>query len=69
MDWLTQNWVFVVFLTVFVGMQLCGHGGPGGEGGGGGRGGGHGGHGGGGDDQGSAGKEPPRKDAPQGHQH
>ena len=70
MDWLTQNWIWVVFFVLFIGMHLFGHGGHGGGGGCGG-GGGHGGHGGegGGDDQGPAGKEQPGKDTPQGHQH
>lgn len=66
MDWLAQNWIWVVFFALFIGMHLFGHGGHGG-------GGGHGDHGGcgggGGDDQGPTDKEQPRKDAPQGHQH
>ncbi len=56
MDWLTQNWIWVVFFVLFIGMHLFGHGGHGG----------HGGCGGGGD------KQPPAgggKDKPQGHQH
>lgn len=57
MDWLAQNWIWVVFFVLFVGMHLFGHGG-------------HGGHGGGGDsDQRPAGGEQPGKDKPQGHQH
>ena len=59
MDWLAQNWVWVVVFAVFIGMHLFGHGGHGGRGGG--CGGGH--------DQGPAGGEQPGKDKPQGHQH
>ena len=55
MDWLAQNWVWVVVFAVVIGMHLFGHGGHGG------RGGGH--------DQGPAGGEQPGKDKPQGHQH
>lgn len=62
MDWLTQNWIWVVFLVLFVGMHLFGHGGHGGHGGGCG-GGGH------GHDQEPVGGERPGKDKPQGHQH
>lgn len=32
MDWLSQNWFFVVLLVAFVGMHLIGHGGHGGHG-------------------------------------
>ena len=60
MDWLTQNWIWVVFFGLFIGMHLFGHGGHGG-GCGGGHGGGH--------DQPPAGKEPPGTDKLQGHQH
>lgn len=58
MDWLAQNWIFVVFFILFIGMHLFGHGG-------------HGMHGGcgGGDDQQPAGGEQPGKDKPQGHHH
>ncbi|MGA9163715.1 MAG: DUF2933 domain-containing protein [Thiobacillus sp.] len=60
MDWLTQNWIWVVFFVLFIGMHLFGHGG-------------HGGHGGcgrgGGDEQPPAGGERPGRDKPQGHQH
>lgn len=58
MDWLAQNWIWVVFFVLFVGMHLVGHGG-------------HGGHGGccGGDEQGHAGGERPGKDKSQSHQH
>ncbi|MHB1233967.1 MAG: hypothetical protein ACYCZQ_15485 [Burkholderiales bacterium] len=67
MDWLAQNWVWVVVFAVFIGMHLFGHGGHGGRGGHGG----HGGHGGcgGGDDQRPADGAQPGKDKPQGHQH
>ncbi|MFC5301814.1 DUF2933 domain-containing protein [Azospira restricta] len=30
MEWLSQNWFFVLILAVFVGMHLFGHGGCGG---------------------------------------
>jgi hypothetical protein len=30
MDWLAQNWIWVVFFVLFVGMHLFGHGGHGG---------------------------------------
>ncbi len=33
MEWLSQNWFFVLILAVFVGMHLFGHGGCGGHGG------------------------------------
>ena len=61
MDWLAQNWVWVVVFVVFIGMHLFGHGGHGR----------HSGHGGcgGGEDQRPAGGEQPGKDRPQGHQH
>jgi hypothetical protein len=60
MDWLAQNWIWVVFFVLFVGMHLFGHGSHGGHGGcGGGSGG----------DQEPAGDGQPRKDTPQGHQH
>ncbi len=63
MEWLAQNWVWVVVFAVFIGMHLFGHGGHGGHSG-------LGGHGGccGGDDQRPTGGEP-GKDRPQGHQH
>lgn len=32
MDWLSQNWFFVLLLVAFVGMHLFGHGGHGGHG-------------------------------------
>lgn len=35
MEWLGQNWFWVVVLVAFVGMHLFGHGGHGGHGGGG----------------------------------
>jgi len=58
MEWLTQNWFWVVIFIVFIGMHLFGHGGHGG----GGCGGGHG------------SRRPREKEAsgaerPQGHQH
>jgi len=62
MDWLAQNWVWVVVFVVFIGMHLFGHGGHGDRGG-------RGGCCGGGDDQRPAGGEEPGKDRPQGHQH
>lgn len=31
MDWLSQNWFFVLLLVAFVGMHLFGHGGHGGH--------------------------------------
>ncbi|MHB1230957.1 MAG: DUF2933 domain-containing protein [Burkholderiales bacterium] len=34
MDWLAQNWIWVVVFAVFIGMHLFGHGGHGGRGGG-----------------------------------
>ncbi len=36
MDWIRENWIFILFFILFVGMHLSGHGGCGG---------GHGGHG------------------------
>ena len=33
MDWIVQNWVWIVVFVVFVGMHLFGHGGHGGHGG------------------------------------
>ncbi len=56
MEWLTQNWIWVVFFVLFIGMHLFGHGG-------------HGGHGGGGDDQRPTDEAQPGKDKPQSHQH
>ncbi len=32
MDWLAQNWIWVVFAVAFVAMHLFGHGGHGGHG-------------------------------------
>lgn len=54
MDWLAQNWIWVVFFILFVGMHLFGHGGHGGCGG---------------HDRQPADGEQPSKDKPQGHQH
>ncbi len=34
MDWLSQNWVWVLFSAAFIAMHLFGHGGHGGHGGG-----------------------------------
>lgn len=34
MEWLTENWVWVVVTVAFVAMHLFGHGGHGGHGGG-----------------------------------
>ncbi len=66
MDWLSQNWIWVVVFVAFIGMHLFGHGGHGGRGG----------HGGccGGGNQRPAGEEPPNEEQPnenrpQGHQH
>lgn len=36
MDWIAQNWVWIVVALAFVGFHLFGHGGHGGHGGGGG---------------------------------
>lgn len=33
MDWLVQNWVYVLVFAAFIGMHLFGHGGHGGHGG------------------------------------
>lgn len=60
MDWLAQNWIWVVFLALFIGMHLVGHGGHGGHGGGCGHGGG---------DQSPTDGEPAGKKKPQGHHH
>ena len=60
MEWLQQNWVWVVVFVVFIGMYLFRHRGHGGGGGG---------CCGGGDNQRPAGGEEPGKDKPQGHQH
>lgn len=54
MDWLLQNWIWVLAFAAFIGMHLFGHGG-------------HGGHGGG--DHRPADREQPGKDRPQGHRH
>ena len=65
MDWLSQNWIWVIVLVAFVWMHLYGHGG--GHGGCGG----HGGHGGhkGDRERGSTEEEQAGKDGPQGHRH
>jgi len=57
MEWLTQNWIWVVFFALFIGMHLFGHGGHGGHGGGG------------GGDQRPTEGEQAGKDKPKGHQH
>lgn len=31
MDWIVQNWVWIVVFVVFIGMHLFGHGGHGGH--------------------------------------
>ncbi len=62
MDWIAQNWIWVVFFILFIGMHLFGHGGHGGHGG-------HSGCGGGRDEQQPGGGARPGGDTPQGHQH
>ena len=67
MEWLSQNWVWVIFIGGFIAMHLFGHGGHG-------RHGGHAGHdgsGGGRDDRKPTGKdgEPRSTEQPPGHQH
>lgn len=57
MEWLQQNWFWVVVIGAFIAMHLFGHGGHGG-----GCGGGHGGH-------QSPDQENKREPAPPGHQH
>lgn len=52
MDWLAQNWVWVLVFVVFIGMHMFGHGGHGGCCGG--------------DDQRPAGGEPPNEEQPNG---
>lgn len=54
MDWLAQNWVWVIILVAFVGLHLFGHGG-------------HGGHG--EDDEPRRPTDKPRRASPGGHQH
>ena len=34
MQWISENWVWVLFFVAFIGMHLFGHGGHGGHGGG-----------------------------------
>ncbi len=53
MQWLTQNWIWIVFFVLFIGMHLFGHGG----------------HGGARDDQRPMDEAQPGKDKPQSHQH
>jgi len=62
MDWLSQNWIWVLFFIAFIGMHMFGHGGHGG-------GGGHGGCGGGRGEQEPSGGEKPGRERPQGHHH
>jgi len=66
MDWLAQNWVWVLVFAAFIGMHLFGHGGHGGHDG-------HGSHGGGSDQRPADGEqssgEQPGKNRPQGHHH
>lgn len=65
MEWLQQNWFWVVVFVAFVAMHLFGHGGHGGRGG-------HGGHGGcgGGDERPRpSDKEDKGASPPSGHQH
>ena len=58
MDWLSQNWVWVLVFVAFIGMHLFGHGG-------------HGGHDRHGDDEPRrpSGGEQPGTDRPPGHRH
>ena len=60
MEWLTENWFWVLIGILFVAMHMFGHGGHGGHGGGG-----HGGHG--APDKPDAG--PAGSDKPSGHRH
>ena len=73
MEWLAQNWFFVLLLAAFVAMHLFGHGGHGGRGG-------HGAHGGGSPSRGRGGtdprdwdpgvaRRPSDRDADTGHRH
>jgi len=63
MEWLQQNWFWVVVFVAFFSMHLFGHGGHRGHGGGGGCGGGH------GERQPSDKDEKKPQDKPPGHQH
>lgn len=65
MEWLQQNWFWVVVFVLFFGMHLFGHGGHGGRGGHGG----HGGCGGGDEPRRPSDKDEQDRDRPQGHQH
>ena len=57
MNWLSQNWIWLLFALAFVAMHLFGHGS-------------HGGHGGGGDRHRHGGKDSKRDDVPPaGHKH
>lgn len=60
MEWLAENWLWVVFGIAFVAMHMFGHGGHGGHGGGK-----HGGH----DSTNKSGTDAPGSDKPTGHQH
>lgn len=62
MDWLLQNWFWVVVFVLFFGVHLFGHGGHGGRGG-------HGGCGGSDESRRPSDKDKQDKDQPQGHQH
>lgn len=56
MEWLQQNWFWVVTFVLFFGVHLFGHGG-------------HGGHGGGDESRRPSDKDGQGNDRPQGHQH
>lgn len=64
MDWLAQNWVWILVLGAFIGMHLFGHGGHDGHGGCGGHGGRHG-----DENKSPTDAEQAGKNRPQGHQH
>ena len=64
MDWLAQNWVWVVISVLFIGMHLFGHGSHGGGGCGG-----HGSHGDGDKQRAPADQDEQGVDRPQGHHH
>lgn len=59
MEWLQQNWFWVVVIVLFFGVHLFGHGGHGGHGGGDG----------GDEPRRPSDKDEQDKDRPQGHQH
>jgi hypothetical protein len=62
MDWLSQNWIWVLVFAAFIGMHLFGHGGHGGRAG-------HGGCCGGDEQRGPADKDEQGADQPHGHHH